>query len=261
MDVKPYLKLFIKRKNPNYLPDGSEEGDWSHYYQLKVELPDENFIGRIESVDGEKVIISFPGQGSDRLQKEFDIKTLRPEYFSGLFIYKKKQLQFKSLNDITNAKRWVFQIKTLVENFKYSIEKRRFSAQEHKIRELLDFLEAVMEIHMRPGVNNVTRYGLLELLHGKLWVVHPDREKIEKDVQLYIEAFLNTGELVKIPDLHNNFSPTGKLVLTIEKYAVEKIRYNEMKKMQQRMVWTAIFSFVAAAVSAFAAIMTLMNQK
>jgi len=254
MDIKPYLKLFIKRKNPNFVSESERnEVDWSHYYQLNIDIPDINFIGRIENVDGEKVIISFP-EGGGRVQKEFDIKTLKPEYFSGLFIYKKSQLNFNSLRDIAPAKRWFFQIKTLFNNLKYSIEKRRFSAQEHKVKELLAFLEAVMEIHMRPGVNNVTKYGLLELLHGKFWKVHPDREKIEKDIQLYMEAFVSTGELVKVPDLMNNFTPTGKLVLTIEKYSVEKIRYNEMKKMQQRMVWTAIFSFVAAAISAYAAI-------
>jgi len=253
MNIQSCLKDFIKRKNPSHLPEGSE-GDWSNYYDLKVDIPGNSLTGRLEKINGNHVTISFPNALFERKEQVYDLKDLKPEYFSGLFFYKKKVLKFDGLGDITPTKRLIFKAKSSYLNIVESVQKRRFAAQEHRVEEQIDFLEAVRELHMRPDIKWVSKRDLLNFIHGKFWMSHPNRDAIEKDIDLYIEAFISTGDLKKIDNSDTAFLPTGKMILTIQKYSVEQMRYKESKKMQSKMFWTAVFSFIAAAVSAYAAV-------
>lgn len=253
MNIRPYLKEFIKRKHPSSQQEGSVV-NWDYYYDVKVDIPDNGLTGRLEELKGNHVTISFPVTIFERKNHSYNLKDLKPEYFSGVFFYKRRQLKFDGLSDITPISRLIFKVKSSCLNVVESVQKRRFAAQEHRVKGQVDFLEAVRELHMSPGIVCVTKHNLLNFIHGKFWMAHPNRDAIEKDIKLYIEAFLSTGDLKKYNNSDTAFLPTGKMILTIQKYLVEQMRYEESKKMQRKMFWTAVFSFIAAAVSAYAAV-------
>lgn len=256
MNIRVMLETFSKKKDPAQLIDGSPDADFNCFYHVDVELPDQKNVARFEGFDGEKLEISLLDERFDRKHLFIDIEDLNPDYFSGFFSYKRNRLFFDSLSEINNRKIFLFKAKTTISKFFESRRLRKYKAQRIRVKRQLDVLNVVMDCCLENGMEKVGVYTIVDRLHGKNWLHHPDSEIMKREVNFYIDAFVKTGELEKNASA---ISPTGKALLKIQEITAEQIRYDEAKSMQKKMLITAILSFLAAAASALTSYLTYIK--
>jgi len=151
---------------------------------------------------------------------------------------------------------FLYKAKTTISKFFESRRLQKYKAQRIRVKRQLDVLNVVMDCCLEDGMEKVGVYNIIDRLHGKNWLYHPEKEVMKKEVNFYIDAFVKNGELEKNS---HAIKPTGKALLTIQEITAEQIRYDEAKSMQKKMLITAILSFLAAAASAITSYLTYIK--
>ncbi len=75
---------------------------------------------------------------------------------------------------------------------------------------------------------------ILTHLYSMRWVAHPDSDSLETRIQLFVDSFVESGEISQIDSC--NYSVTGKAINTLSQYEEQERRHVENKKLQKRML-------------------------
>lgn len=251
MRIESYVKLFESKKSS--LIDGEGNGrNYNYFYEVTVINPEDDSETRFEGFEDGYVIVSKRFTFEYRTYYRINIENLNNNSFNGFLKYKGSRLVFDRLSDISWVKRNKFKAGVVFGRFFEKIKLRIYRSRDVRVKQQFDVLNALMELYLLPDIKSVCSYDVLRKLHTDLWVHHPERQTLQKEVDLCLDAFLITGDLAVVSE--NAYKPTGKAFLTIKKNIEDEEKYKESIKMQRRMFWASFFSFCAAAVSAYAAL-------
>lgn len=252
MNIRSYLKKFNKAKSPDRISLSFDKAIKYNMYSVYITSPDtgEQFLF-VDYYDDKIVAKKWSAE-----KGFFDEETkLQPndfiaDSFSGIYYYKAHELVFSSLSNITPQKIYWFQINANLDNWKKARQKHYYRMQIHSVKQQMDVLKAVVDLYLQAELDTpVNVISIMTKLHTSLWFYHEDNSRMKKEVELYLSAFVSNGNLSSID--RNNYKPTGTAILTLQNSFAEQKKHNENKYIQRGMLATAIFSFIAAALSAY----------
>jgi hypothetical protein len=101
-------------------------------------------------------------------------------------------------------------------------------------------------------------WNVMTAMHNKYWFRHPDSAQMRRKMNLILSSFVDGGELMKIG--RTKYKPTGKAYIKQSSYVDTLQKHEQGMKLQKRMFWTPFFSFLAAVISARAAVYQIMPK-
>ena len=80
-------------------------------------------------------------------------------------------------------------------------------------------------------------------LYSIRWIVHPDKNMQDKKLILYLDSFVESGDLI-CTNRHYSYTITGKALLTLDEYEESERRHQDNVRLQRLMVLlTLIMAF------------------
>ncbi len=145
---------------------------------------------------------------------------------------------------------------TKYEVLKYNINKifNKTSQFVFNKRKLVTFdrislLRTMINYYFNNRGKSFSRIDLMNMIHSIRWIHHPDADQHKHKLQLFIDSFVETGEVKKIND--TNYIITGRAITTLSKYEEQERRHTENIKLQRRIVWLTLAIVLAGLVQAY----------
>lgn len=113
-----------------------------------------------------------------------------------------------------------------------------------KRMELLQFMVSDQLDREHDGIGTM---DLMTKLYSIRWVLHPSADEQEKNLELYLDSLVDSGELRKV---NHEYVVTGKAISTLERYEEEERRHTEAVKLQKKMVSLTIVLALMAMIQA-----------
>ena len=82
-------------------------------------------------------------------------------------------------------------------------------------------------------------------LHSLRLINHPDKNRIKGILKLYVESFIETGEILRLGG--GSYKITGKAISTLEEYENVERKHSENKRLQEIIAMTTIILMLLAA--------------
>lgn len=258
MDVRSQLEKFESKKAPNRISLVYESAIHYDVYSVYIKHPSNGneylFVGYENNLI--KALLWNEEEGIFNIEEDLFVDDLNSDSFSGTYYYKAHELRFTSLKNLSWWNEVKFKFLANKDNWVSSREKYRYRKQRQEIKNLHDVLSVVISMHVTTsGGRGLLLIEIMSGVFGRLWFYHDDKEQMKKQLLLTLDAFVDSGELSKNRD--KTYTVNGKAIMTLKKYSEEEQRYIESTKIQKRMFWASVFSFIAASASAFAAFKAL----
>lgn len=124
----------------------------------------------------------------------------------------------------------------------------RFLFNKRKLitKQRTELLGHMLKKHLE-GQTQFDSLQLLTDLYSLRWVEHPDRDIAQHQMEYFLDAMAETGELRKV---NLDYVVTGKALQAIELYEEQERRHVESVKTQRRMVWLTVVLALLAGVQA-----------
>lgn len=179
--------------------------------------------------------------------------------FSGTHFYKGHRIEFKNLDELLQLKRRLYKIKIRYYNIVRTANQKAYNLKRHDINNRMDVLDKVITLFLNSErEDGVDFWNVMTAMHTKYWFRHPEKMQMKRKMNLILSSFVDGGELKRID--HSKYKPTGKAYITQSSYVDSLQKHEQGMKLQKRMFWTAVFSFLAAAISAGAAVYQVMPK-
>ncbi|MGJ7248312.1 hypothetical protein [Morganella morganii] len=173
--------------------------------------------------------------------------------FSGIHFYKGRRFDFKSLDELYSLEKSFYKLKVVYYNFIHTKKQKAYNLKQHDIENRMSVLDKVIEIFLSSSSDSGVNFNTIMMeIHSRYWLSHPERKQMERKMSLVLSSFVDGGELTM--KNYRVYNPTGKAYITQSSYIDSLRKHEQGMKLQKRMFWTAVFSFLAAAISAGAAI-------
>jgi len=83
--------------------------------------------------------------------------------------------------------------------------------------ERLELLRLILKHYIRTGEKDINSIDLMSSLYSIRWIVHPDKDAQETKLILYLDSFVESGDLI-CTNNHYSYTITGKALLTLDEY-------------------------------------------
>ncbi|CAM3986210.1 MULTISPECIES: hypothetical protein [Rahnella] len=258
MNIRHYLAKFEKKKTPDRITLNYETAIHYDAYSVYITHLDSGQEYLFKGYENNKISVLRwnSEQNIFNIPENLNPDGLVSESFSGIYYYKAHELRFTTLKDLTWWREMKFKLSAIKDNWVSSREKYRYRKQRKEIKNLHDVLSAVISLYLdQKEGGGISHINIMSVVFGKLWFYHDEKDRMRKQLTLTLEAFVINGELTKTHG--GNYTVNGRALMTLNKYIEEEQRYVESTKIQKRMVWATVFSFIAAFASAVAAFKAL----
>ncbi|HHT7585977.1 TPA: hypothetical protein ACT0TA_000351 [Klebsiella michiganensis] len=247
MNVRKYLKIFNEKQSPARISLSYDKAINYDMYMVYIVDPATGEECVFDSYDGKHVHAHFNDEFNTKIELNPD--ELTADSFSGMYFYRAHQAEFKNLRQLHFFEIWKFQWKANRDNKLNAREKYHYRKEKQAVKDSMDVLNAVIELHLQEGdLRGVNILAIMERVHSRLWFSHEDKERMKREMNLWLNAFAASGELKKMDEYH--FLPEGRAIMTRKRYIDDATKYQETTSIQKRMFWATFFSALAAAASA-----------
>ncbi len=126
-----------------------------------------------------------------------------------------------------------------------SIYNKRRLVREERI----DLLRYLVERKIENPRDEIYPLMLAVQRHSRKWLYHPDKDRHKAHLELVLDSFLDSGDLVK---KSSNYVVTGKALVTLSEYELSVQRHKDQistAKVGNKLTWAIIIVGVAGILS------------
>jgi len=98
-------------------------------------------------------------------------------------------------------------------------------------------LKRILAIYINEPNSNFSTLSILSLIHSSKWILHPKHNKYIKEMDLFLDSFVNSKDLNKNG---SKYSITPKAIVTLIAFEEEERKYQTQFKIQKRMMWATL---------------------
>jgi len=252
---KHLLKHLLKKKCPYSIPRSGEEGQAVNCFNVYLYKSDKPYMvitdlsvtkieGKLWSTDGfgelESVDISNLNNYEIRVTHHYGIYDTKYTGLTDYFL-----TGYTRINQIKcTFRRWFDESK------QYFYNRKQLATFDR-----IEILRAIIEMKMTGHGDRFMAMDILTHLYSMRWVLHPDSDNQETRIQLFVDSFIESGELSS--DGGAYYSVTGKAINTLSKYEEQERRHHENRTLQNRMLF---LTFALVAVGLLQAIITFYKS-
>ena len=254
--LKLVLEYVTKRRcGEGWIPRSGRQGEEVNCYSVFLFKQEEPFL-IVETVsdneikgsqwDGKR--FSIPRSISFTELREYQLKIT---HYYGLFTTKYSGLLDFILFGITKyevLKCNIYKIFSKTSQFVFN--KRRLATPDR-----IDLLRILIDHHFKSKGDTFSSIDIMTMIYSLKWILHPEADSQEHKLQLFLDSFVETGEIEKVDE--TKYHVTGKAIVSLSKYEEEERRHLENIKLQRLI---ALLTFAIVLVGLVQAFMTY-NQK
>lgn len=233
------LRHLLKKKCPYSIPrsgEGAEEVDCFNVFLFRTDKP---YMVLTEVHDNEiSGKLWSPGSGYGDVVtiniKDIHEYEIRITHHYGLYDTKYIGLLNYCLTGFTRFD----ELKCKFYRWRETTKQFFYNRKQLATFDRIEILRALIELKIFGHGDNFMAMDILTHLYSMRWVAHPESDFLETRIQLFVDSFVESGELSKIDGCH--YSVTGKAINTLSQYEEQERRHNENKKLQKRMLCLTI---------------------
>lgn len=129
-----------------------------------------------------------------------------------------------------------------------------FNRRDFALKERTKVLKLLVEKYLENPNATFGEVDLVEILHGRRWVYHPNSWGLQGKAGLLLESFRESGELEFIenspPSVFARYKLTGKALTTLETYERGAIRHEQIISQSRHMKWLTFALIVVGIIQA-----------
>lgn len=245
-----YLCLLkaLSRPAPSPVPRSGKEGLAMNCYSCGITLPN-NSILWAESVNREFVRGYTIDRGTEEKTYQdlplcmIQLSQLHIKKHQGIYDYSfRNGLDFiiKDLTCYVSFK--VFLVRNI-----HGFNQKIFNKNPLQSKKRTEILKIILEEHAsRSSEFNVV--SLMVHIHSSKYFNHPDKDAATSLLNLYLESFVESGEIIKTKGI--NYKLTGKAIVTLEAYENAEEKHAENIRLQKVITFATIVIMLLAAIQA-----------
>jgi len=233
------------------IPRSGSEGEKVNCYVVAFDKANEPYL-IVTGFDGETLTVKeWNGSNYDD-EYEIPLSSIAYplEYLYITHYYGLANVQYTGLSDfILN---WVPRIEYLKikwHRFWDKTDQHFFNQKKLVTKKRIELLRIFIDRHI-AGKEGIGLIDLMLELYSIRWILHPDSETQERQVEFYLTSLVDSGDIEIDGTL---YKVTGKAIGTIEIFEEEERRHTENVKLQRKAVWlTGTMALLTAMIALFA---------
>lgn len=243
-------KLVVARLLPrackSHIPRVGGGAEFVNCFILKIDQDGTPPLVIKELIGDEVKCLAWDGQNYALVQT-VSLRAVHSKQLLVKHYYGHSEIEFHGLIDyaLNRASTWpyikIHTVRAIDRINRYFFNKRKLITKKRT-----ELLKHLLQRHL-VGKTEFDSLDLLTDLYSIRWVEHPDRDIAQHQVEYFLDAMVETGELKKI---NHVYVVTGKALQAIELFEEQERRHTEGVKTQRSMVWLTVVLTVLAAVQA-----------
>jgi predicted nucleic acid-binding Zn ribbon protein len=173
---------------------------------------------------------------------EIKNKKLRIKHYYGLATITYTGIYAFALHYFT---KWIY-IKIHIGRFVDSLSQFLFNRTRLIKKGRIELLRFMLQDQIDRTSVAISVVDLMIKVHSIKVILHPLRDQQKKQLQLYLDSLVESGDLALNPD--NHFIVTGKAINTIERYDEEERRHKKQFWIQIWMLVLTVFLVILTAI-------------
>jgi len=246
-----FLKSILKRQCGERVHRSGEKGEAVNCFNAYLYKYNEPFWVILEIVGDtikvKRYVNNNFSESGEVFLKDLDEYSLRIIHHYGLYnLYYNSFLNY-ILTGWTKIDVIKCKIHKLFNNTKqFVFNKKRFAKLDR-----LEILRALIDMQFSGNGENFMTMDVMTYLYSLMWIMHPGKDEQEHRLQIFIDSFVESGELKFDGSCH--YTVTGKAINTLSRYEEEERKHQENKKLQNRMVYLTLAIVLVGIVQAYIA--------
>ncbi|MDM1836697.1 hypothetical protein [Serratia marcescens] len=236
-----YISVFVRKKTPDRLSLSSEKSKHYDLYEVRFH-PEEDKNYLLNDVAGNNEVSVFEwDDAGQKKNKQVHIKHLSTMQHQIIHYYKGHILEYDDIIKYAIDKTIMLRcIRIFISNIVNKTSLYLFYRKKLVIANRMKLLDMLIEDRISSGDNyqGKDKIAILSLHFNQHWILHPDKDRLMKTIQLYLESFISGGEVIVINNF--NYKVTGKALETYTKYIQEEQRHQQAIKQQKNMIYLTI---------------------
>jgi len=251
------LEYLTKRRcGKGAIPRSGAEGEKVNCYSTFLFENEQPFLIVEEIGDNEIIGLKWDGDRFSISQKvpltKFKKYQLRITHYYGLYTTKYSGLTDFILFGITKFEVLKCNIhKVFNKTSQFVFNKRKLATIDR-----IELLRTMIDYYFKNEGQTFSTIDLMTKIYSMKWILHPEANSQEHKLQLFLDSFIETGEIEKVDE--TKYQVTGKAIASLSKYEEQERRHTETIKLQRRIVW---LTFAIVIVGLFQTFITYIKEK
>jgi hypothetical protein len=98
----------------------------------------------------------------------------------------------------------------------------------------MDLLDSLITYHILTNGNSFNYMDAMEMTYSSKWILHPRADRSKEHMKLLLESFVSSGEITAGG---RDYHITGKAIVTLSDYELEKRRHSENVQLRIVMIF------------------------
>jgi len=241
------LKKAFAKIAPTRIPMSGPESEKNDFYSTRITVGEQTAL--VQGLDENKISLLKYNRETDTcdieveiLLTEINLKTIEATHYLHNHYTTYIGINSFILHCLTKKDFIKVKLKRLLN----SMAQSRFNNRELQIKPRYELLSYLIDNH---GISQ-KEFSLVSLTSGIYtlrFFGHPDREQCQNKLRMYVESFVESGELSKIA---GSYKVNGKAIVTLEHFQTEERRHKDSVKLQYSMVLLTFLLAILASIQA-----------
>jgi len=236
----------IRKACPSTVPRSGLEGESVDCFITKIEQGDDPPPVVLEISGNEFKCIAWDGTHYSR-DLTISISETKPFQFRIVHFYGLSEVRYTSLIGLLFGlvTRWPY-IRIRIARAFFRVNQRYFNQKKLITRRRMDLL-AFIVARQQSGVGDFDPTDLMTGLYTLRWVEHPDRSSAMRQIEFFLDAMIETGELAKG---ESGYRATGSALRALDEFVEQERKHGESVRLQKGMLWLSVVIAALAAIQA-----------
>lgn len=255
-----WFPIFNEKNTPDRLSYSRSVMEQADMYEVYIRDNERKRGALFEKMEGDEIIVKKFNAKYDSFRDivRLPMGDVSPESVNGIHFYRGYRIDFDGLAQLESRGRRKLLDGINSDQIKDKSQQDRFNSQLPRIKDRMRVLDIAIDLYIQNGHPfGTSRIGTQIFSHR--WEAHPQKEIIERELQLAIDSLVAGGELSLIHP--QGYQPTGKAFTTLAEYELQNRRHRDNTTQQCLMFIATLLAAIAAFGSAAAAIIQLFNSK
>lgn len=155
--------------------------------------------------------------------------SVRIEHYYGLYTHTYSSTIDYCLHEWTGF----YIVQTFFAWARHAIPQFVFNKVPLQLPSRMKILEKVIAKQSAAPNNVFSALDIMSYTYGLRWYLHPQKTEVRQKMNLYLDSFVASGELLKVA---SDYKITGQAIATLEKYQIEVARAKSDSRNQKAIV-------------------------
>jgi hypothetical protein len=232
------LKRILKKQCGYAVPRTGEEGQTVNCYYAHLFKNEKPYmvIKKVQENSLEGKLWTEQGYGEAGTVENNDLKNyeIRITHFNGLYETRYKGLLDYLLTGYTK----IDQLKCIYYKWTDNTQQFLFNRRLFATFDRIEILRALIEMKFTGDTERFMTIDLMTQVYSLRWIGHPEGDIQTDRLQLFVDSFVESGELTTDDGVH--YTVTGKAINTLSQYEEQERRHTENRTVQKGMLLLTI---------------------